>query len=357
MKRVLVISPFGIGDVLFTMPVIRSIKEAWPESFIGYWCNTRVSPLLEGNRSIDRVFGLARGDIKKLFRESFFKGMQAAIKLVWEIKKERFDICLDFSLEYRYSLFAKFAGIGRRVGFNYKGRGRFLTDKIDVDGYSGKHAVECAKELLKFLEIPPCAGGFRLDVSAEVESKAGAMLRAAGINPGDLLIGIAPGAGGSWGKDAAYKHWPAVKFAEVAGRLMEKLKAKVVILGDEQERKIAEVILHTMRSKPVDFTGRVKLEVLPGIIKRCSLFISNDGGPLHMAVALGVKTVSVFGPVSEIVYGPYPSGDPNHEVVKHDMPCRPCYNRFRLPACDRDKECLKAIGADEVFAAAERMLR
>ena len=354
-KKILIINPFGIGDVLFTTPVIKALKKHDPDVFIGYWSNTRVKPILATNPQIGRVFALSRGDLKKIYGESFLKGIWSALKLAWEIKKERFDICLDFSLDHRYSLFAKIIGIRRRVGFNYKGRGRFLTSRIDIEGYHDRHAAECYLELLKFLDIQAEDKDLYLAVPSETEIKARDILASAGIVENDLVVGIAPGAGGSWGKDASYKHWPALKFAQVADRLISELKAKVVILGDESERRIAEVIVHAMRNKPVDLTGKTSLGILPALIKNCNLLITNDGGPMHMAVALGVKTVSIFGPVSEAAYGPFPSSR-NHVVLKWDMACRPCYKNFRLPACDKDRECLKSVSSDEVFSASKALL-
>ena len=355
MKKFLIINPFGIGDVLFTTPVIKAIKGRYPDSFIGYWSNLRVKPILESNPQINKIFALSRGDLKKIYQESFFKGAWSAIKLAWEIKKERFDICLDFSLDHRYSLLAKIIGIRQRIGFNYKGRGRFLTSRVDIDSYHDRHVVEYYLELLKFLDVSVCDKGLVLVVSSNIDLKAKNVLALAGIEDNDLVIGIAPGAGGSWGKDAAYKHWPALKFAQVANKLIDEFKAKVVILGDESERQITSVMTHAMRNKPIDLTGKTGLEILPGIIKNCNLLITNDGGPMHMAVALGVKTVSVFGPVSEMVYGPYPEHR-NHVVLKWDMDCRPCYKNFRLPVCDKDKECLKQVSVEAVFDAAARLL-
>ncbi|MDD5560547.1 MAG: glycosyltransferase family 9 protein [Candidatus Omnitrophica bacterium] len=354
-KKFLIINPFGIGDVLFTTPVIKAIKGRYADSFIGYWSNLRVKPILESNPQINMVFALSRGDLKKIYQESFFKGVWSAIKLAREIKKEHFDICLDFSLDHRYSLFAKIIGIGRRIGFNYKGRGRFLTNRMDIDGYHDKHVVEYYLELLKFLDIPACERDLFLAVPSNREVKARNMLAASGIEENDLVIGVAPGAGGSWGKDALCKHWPALKFAQAGDRLVDELKAKVLILGDESEQGIAEVIVHAMRNKPVNFTGKTGLEILPGIIKQCDLVITNDGGPMHMAVALGVKTISVFGPVSEKVYGPFPAGS-EHVVLKQDMDCRPCYNNFRLAVCERDRECLRQVSVEAVFDAAAGLL-
>jgi len=354
-KKILIINPFGIGDVLFTTPVIRALKESYPDSLIGYWCNTRVKPLLESNPRINKVFALSRGDIKKLYNESFFKGFFNSLKLVLRLKRERFNICLDFSLDHRYSLLAKIVGIRRRIGFNYKGRGRFLTDKIDLVEYNDKHTVEYYFDLLKFLNISPKQKDLELNILESSQAKLELIFKRSGILQADLLVGIAPGAGGSWGKDASYKHWPALKFAQVADKLVDNFKAKVILFGDESEKPIADVIVNAMRNKPIDLVGKISLELLSAAIRKCILFISNDGGPMHMAVALGVKTVSIFGPVSEIVYGPYPEKI-NHVVLSWNGDCRPCYKNFRLPICDKDKECLRAISVDEVYGAAVKLL-
>ena len=354
--KFLIINPFGIGDVLFTTPVIRALRQEYPDSFIGYWSNLRVKPILESNPQINKVFALSRGDLKKIYQESFFKGVCLAIKLAWEIRKEHFDICFDFSLDHRYSLLAKIIGIRQRVGFNYKGRGRFLTQRVDLLGYRDKHVVEYYSELLKFLNIVAQDQSLYLAVLPEMELRAKDIFASAGIEETDCVIGIAPGAGGSWGKDAVYKHWPVLKFAQVADRLAAELKAKIVILGDEAERKIAEVMVHAMHNKPIDLIGKTGLDILPEVIKNCNLLITNDGGPMHMAVALGVKSVSVFGPVSELVYGPHPLSS-EHVVLKWDMDCRPCYNNFKLPVCDKDRECLRQVSVDVVFEAAVRLLQ
>lgn len=353
--KFLIINPFGIGDVLFTTPVIKALKQQYPDALIGYWSNFRVSPILGNNPQIDKIFALSRGDLKKIFQESFFKGIWSAVKLTWQIKKEHFDICLDFSLDHRYSLFAKIIGIRQRIGFNYKGRGIFLTKCIDLIGYQNRHIVEYYLELLKLVNIPVADKSLYVNVSAQSQNKALDLLTAAGIQDNDLIVGIVPGAGGSWGKDSVYKHWPALKFAQVADMLAGEFKAKIVILGDESEGKIAEVIRHVMHNKPIDFTGKTDLEILPALIKNCNLLITNDGGPMHIAAALGVRTVSIFGPVSELVYGPFPCSN-KHVVLKWDMSCRPCYNNFRLSPCDKDRECLKSVSVDSVFNAAVTLL-
>lgn len=354
-RRVLFINPFGIGDVLFTTPVLRLLKEAHPDTYIGYWCNERVAAILKNHPDIDRIFALSRGDIKKIYRQSLFKGLAASMDIARRIKKEKFDIALDFSLDDHYSYVCRRIGIRRRIGFNYKNRGRFLTDKLDIEGYSGRHVVEHYLDLLRFLDIQPKAQGLELFVPEEDAKEAGKLLAAYGIGEGDLVIGVAAGAGASWGKDAAFKRWPPVKFARIADKVADTFKAKIVLLGDESEKPIADTISGLMRHKPVDLAGKTSLGELAAVISRLKLLISNDGGPLHMAVALGIRTVSIFGPVDEKVYGPYPEGK-QHVVVTHEIQCRPCYKKFRLPECNRDKVCITAVSIEDVYQSVRGLL-
>ena len=229
MEKFLIINPFGIGDVLFTTPVIRAIKEKYPDSFVGYWCNERVAPLLRNNPYIDKIFPVSRGDIKRVYKG--LKKFVVLLNLIREIRRERFDAAFDFSLDSRYGLWSKLAGIKKRIGFDYKGRGRFLTAKIDLKGYSARHVVEYYSDLPKFINIESGNKTLELTVSKENEIKAKEILSRSGIKPASLVIGVAMGGGASWGRDAIYKQWPAEKFGQLAEKLMKDLKARVILLG------------------------------------------------------------------------------------------------------------------------------
>jgi len=355
LKKFLIINPFGIGDVLFTTPLIRAIKEADLQNRVSFWCNERTRGILKNNPYIDSIFALNRGDLKKIFQRSFLEGTRCMISLARQIKKEKFDTVFDFSLDHRYVLVCKLMGIKKRFGFNYKKRGRFLTEKIDIDGYNDKHIVEYYTDLIRLAGISARSARLELYVCEESKVKIEAMLKRAGINDFHGLVGIAPGAGASWGENASLKHWPALKFGQLADRIIENLGVEIVILGDDSEKDIAQILTAGMKQKAVDLTGKTSLEELMAVISRLKLLVTNDGGMLHMAAALGIKTVSIFGPVSEVVYGPYPAGE-SHLVVKKDISCRPCYRHFRMPLCERDRECLKSITVDEVFNAARRLL-
>ncbi len=357
MKKVLIINPFGIGDVLFTTPLAREIKRQYPDCSLGYWCNERVQDILITNPHIDKVFGLSRGDVKRIAQDSKLESARRFLGLLSALKKAKFEVALDFSLDHRYGLIAKLLGIKKRIGFNYKNRGRFLTDKINIEGYCDKHVSEYYLDLLNFLGIIPKSRNLELFIPDEEKLKAQRLLVNLGIQDNDLVIGIAVGGGASWGRDAARKHWPAQNFAQLANRLIRDLRAKVVVLGDGQEKPIAARVMEITDNQAIDLTGSTSLEESAAVIDRLNLLIANDGGLLHMAVSLGKKSVSFFGPVDPRVYGPYPPDEKRHIVLQHVMDCSPCYLNFRLALCYKDLECLKDIGIEEALTAAKRLCR
>lgn len=359
MQRYLVINPFGIGDALFTMPLIGDLKDRHPDCFVGYWCNERVGELLKNDPKIDKIFALSRGDIKRIYKDSKLAGFIALFRLIYAIRKEKFDVAFDLSLDSRYGLWSIFAGIKKRVGPDYKGRGRFLTDKIKISGYSGRHVVEHNLDLLKLVDTyyrTDLTEPYDVEVSEESRERARKMLAGYGIGPYDAVIAVAPGGGASWGENAIYKQWPQNKFAEVADKLLKDLKVKVVFLGSSDEKRVTDSVVNKMKCPgAIDLTGKLNMSELAGVMSQINLLICNDGGLLHMAVALGPKTVSIFGPVDEKVYGPYPICD-KHIVVKRDMPCRPCYRDFRFSGCSNNRRCLEDIAVDEVYEKIKELL-
>ena len=355
MKRFLIINPFGIGDVLFTTPLIQAIKSEYPDSYIAYWCNERVKEVFKNNPRVSKVFALSRGDLKKIYKKSPLEGIKRFAGLIFGLRKEKFEIVFDFTLDHRYGLVSKLLGIKQRIGYNYKNRGRFLTHKIDISGYANRHVVDYYLDLLKFVGIEPKKRNLELFVPERDNIKSRILFESIGIKQDDLVVGLAPGAGASWGQSAALKHWPSVKFSRLADKLINNLGAKVIILGDLSERSLADTVLYSMSNKAIDLVGKTGLEELFAVINNLQVLVANDGGMLHIAVALGKKTVSMFGPVDEAVYGPYPLS-PKHAVIKKDLSCRPCYKKFRMGTCLMDRQCMNSIEVDEVFAEVSRLL-
>ena len=180
-------------------------------------------------------------------------------------------------------------------------------------------------------------------------------LKRNGISDSDILVGIVPGGGTSWGESAFRKHWPKEKFTYVADKLTSIDKYKIILFGSEKEVNICNFIADRMKSRVINLCGRTNLGQFAAILQGCKLLITNDGGPLHMASALGVKTVSIFGPVDERVYGPYPPSK-EHMIITGNVECRPCYKNFRYPLC-QDRVCLDSIEPSTVLEAVRSTLK
>jgi lipopolysaccharide heptosyltransferase II len=345
LERILVVNPYGIGDVLFTTPLISNLRKQFPNAYIGALLGSRTKEILEDNSDIDEIFVFDKGKFDNLPKHKRFCQLH---KLIRSLRQRKFNLLIDLSNSSQYGFIGKFfLKIPKRIGLNYKNRGRFLTDKIELKGYCGKHVAEFYLDLLRLLEITPENKSLKFSVKEEDKSWAKKTLKDKQISEDDLVIGVVPGGGSSWGPCAIYKHWDKKKFAQLSDRLTEEYKAKVIILGSKSEVPICRYILSRMQKSAFSMCGMTSLGQFASLVGLCDLIVCNDGGPLHVAVTQGTPTVSIFGPVDEKVYGPYPK-EKNHYVIKKDLACRPCYQDFKFIPC-KTRECLNLIGVDEVL--------
>ncbi len=354
MKKILIINIFGIGDVLFTTPLIKNIKEFDPIIQIGYVANKRAEDVLVNNPDVDKVFVYERDAFNDCLKQSKVGFLKKWMTFLKEIKKEKYDVVLDFSFNVNFGFMCMLAGIKNRIGFDYKSRGMFLTKKIPFSGFQDKHVVEHYFVFLEMLGIPVKDKNMHLPLKQEDLDWAKAFLSKNSVNPKEMVIGIVPGGGASWGKDAFFKQWPAEEFAKLTDKLIEKYKATIILMGDNSDLKLCESVLKGAKNPLIEAVGKTNISQFAALLTKCQLVIVNDGGPLHIAVSSKVPTVSVFGPVDDKVYGPYPRE--HHTVVKLALECQPCYHKFRRATCD-DARCLKDISVENVLLETEDLIQ
>ena len=346
-KNILIINPFGIGDVLFSTVLVRQLRKDNPNSYIAYICNLKVKDILVTNPDINEVFVFERDEYRNLWKKSKIAAIRKFFGFWREIKKRKFDIVFDLSLGKEYAFFCWRAGIKDRRGFDYKGRGRFLNYKLLFDGFNDKPVAEYYLDLLTkdvIARQKAEAISTVLVPTGEDKTYIDNFLNQSGVKENDILIGIAPGGGVSFGqKNQDRRRWPAKKFAELADKIISK---KIILIWGPGEEDLIKEIASLMKQKPL-IAPATKIREMAELCKRCRLVICSEGGPLHIANSQGVKTVSIFGPVDEKVYGPYPKTEKNI-VITSDTECRPCYKKFKLPDCEH-KKCLEDISVDDVF--------
>ncbi|MFH1479048.1 MAG: glycosyltransferase family 9 protein [Candidatus Omnitrophota bacterium] len=356
-KRILIINPFGVGDVLFSTPLISCLKKTDPGLYIAYICNIRTKELLETNPEIDEVFVFERDHYRALWKKNKLKGIKKLFSFWSYIKKNKFDMAIDLSLGKEYAFFCWLIGIKERIGFDYKSRGLFLTEKIAFTGFNDKLISEYYLDTIRSKIDLSRIEGLKTTIVTSKDDKGyiDDFLKSASIEKRDLLAGIMPGGGESFGKDKInMRRWSVDKFSRLADRMIKELNAKVVLMWAPGEEGVVEQVKNIMKENVI-ISPKTTLRQMAELCSRCSVVVCSEGGPLHIASSQAVPTVSMFGPVDDKVYGPYPPGDLNR-VITRDIECRPCYKRFKVEKCE-DRRCLKEITADEVFSEVSDILK
>jgi len=355
-KNILVINTFGIGDVLFSTPMVRTLKENIPEARIDFMCNERCQYLMRSNRNINDIIVFEKDRYREALKRSKIEFAKEIFRFAKRIKKSKYDLAIDLSLGYQISLLLKLLGIKKRIGFNYRNRGRFLTSKLDMNGFNDKHVVESYLDILSLIGISD-GSGKNLELSLPPEfAKWADDFKTKNKLTAQRLIGIAPGGGKSWGRYSIYRRWDPRSFSYVAKKLSEKEKNFFFLLfGSEEERLLCHEIEEGLGMGYINLCGTLSLPKSIALIKQCELLLCNDGGILHIGVSQGVKTISIFGPVDDKVYGPYPASDKHKVINAEGIECRPCYKNFKHKMCETH-DCLKKINPDDVLKVAQDIL-
>ncbi|MCK5450489.1 MAG: glycosyltransferase family 9 protein [Candidatus Omnitrophica bacterium] len=356
MKKVLIANIFGVGDVLFTTPIIANLKEKYKDLKIDYMCNIRTMDIVNHVPGVNDIYIYEKDLFAGIWHESKTRFLKTAHNLFKDIREQKYDAVFDFTLSRELGLFFKLAGIPKRIGLDYKKRGIFLTDKVPFDGFKNKHVVEYYLDCLRHTGVKSSIKNMALFTDAISQERILSCLREKGIREdAGALIAIVPGGGASWGDNAGRKRWNIDGFADVADSLMEKGNS-IAILGDVSESYLCRAVSGRMKGEPAMVVNNFTLPDYMAFLNCCDLVLCNDGGPVHIATALGVKTVSIFGPVDDNVYGPYPAGE-DHIVMKNtDLGCRPCYDSFKLPECRNENRCLNDLMPEMVIKACFKLL-
>lgn len=374
-RRVLVIRPDHLGDLLFATPALHLLRASLPDAHIAMLVGPWGETVLAGNPDLDAVLtcpfpGFTRQP--KASPLAPYRLLQAEARRLAAL---RFDLALVLRFDHWWGgWLAAAAGIPQRLGYAIAEVQPFLTRAIPY--VAGRH------EVVQNLALALAAGeGERLSVigdrlarsdhrspitgasdfdsqwrlrfapSADDEAAAAALLPAVD-RP---LVAIHPGSG------AAVKRWRTAAWAELARRLTTELGAQVIFTGSAGEAELIDPVLALLAGgpplpvPPLSLAGQTSLGALAALYRRCALAIGPDSGPLHLAVAMGAPTVHLYGPVDRRTFGPWGSGQ-RHVALISDWGCIPC-NRLDWPAgALRDHGCVRDITVEQVMAEAERLL-
>lgn len=333
-RKILIIRIDRIGDIVLSTPAIRALKENFPQAHIAIMVNPYIKELIVENPYLNEIIVYDEKGRQQRFlsRISFIKNL----------RKKKFDLALDLLLSYKLktALLAYLSGARYRVGFDIEGRGAFFNIKVAPDK-KVKHLIEYTMDLVKAIGADTAEMDPEIFVSSEDNDYIRDYLNR-NIAGHNLVVGIHPG--GYYPS----QRWMVEGFAQLADELIRRYQAEVVITGGPAEEGLVLKIANLMKEKAV-FMNRISLGKLMALISQCSLFICNNSGPLHIAVALKVPTVSTMGPTIPEMW--WPRGD-NHIVLRKDLPCSPC----SLGEC-KTHECMKLITLEDILQAVQVQLR
>jgi len=341
--KILILKFSALGDVVHTLPIAATIRKSLPDSYIAWMVEERYQDILAGNPDIDEVIPLRT----KVWRKNWnSKSLGEILHTIKTLRRQNFDLVLDLHGLLKSGIIAGLSGAPTRVGFHRKNCkekiNTLFTNRKAPYIADGLHVVDITLTLLQTaLGKIEKTKLFPLQVPDEMDATVAHFFDQ---NP-DLtrrpIIGINPGAG------FESKQWELVRFAELADRVSEELGASILLTwGPGEELKAQQISAH-MKQKNWIAPPTSILESI-ALYKRMALLVSCDSGPLHLVAALGIPTVSIFGPTDPTRNGAY---GVNHEAVYKVLACSFCWKK----TCPLGtKECMQQVTVDEVFQAVKK---
>jgi heptosyltransferase-2 len=333
MKRILIVTVNWLGDALLTTPAPQALKETVPNSYVAVMAEERVTGVFENNPYVDEVISFKETSLKKSLRQK--------LALINTLRKGKFDTVFLIHRSATRALICLLAGIGERVGYRRAKTSLILTKKITPP----PGAIHRQDYYLSLFEKSGVVINNRLPqfyVPAHTKENVSKFLqKIKETHPS--LIGIHACA--NW----ELKRWPAQNFARLADRLAADFDGAVTFIGTEKDKAVIAQITKNMRNKAYDLCRKTNLGELAALMQNMKVFISNDSGPAHLAAALGVNTIVLFGPTAKELTAPRGR---NVKIISKTNTCKiPCYNL----KC-QDNRCMKDISVEDVFEETRRIL-
>ncbi len=337
-------------------PAIRLLRRQMPDAELIFLAGASALPLLEGNPHLDRV--LAVSEQWLLARRP--GAVRDTVRLIGRLGCET---AVLFHPAWPVHLLARLAGVPHRIGFDAGGSGFSLTTAVPWRGPNDRHYVADDYLRLAAAACGVAAGGGaeerRLelhpgdDAELEAERLIGTLGAGAGAGGGGP-VGLVPGGGINPRDRVPEKRWPARRFAALADRIIEETGRPVWLFGSPGDTELVREVAARMKRPAIDFSGYTTLTSLAGLIRRTSLLVTVDSAPMHIALALGVPLVGLFGPTRASAL--LPLDDPGVRVVEASLDCSPCYNNEPFPGCTRSAGCMEQVSLEAVYTSCMEIL-
>jgi len=346
--RILLVRLRQIGDVVFTTPAIRALRQRFPDAHLTYVVEPAASPVVANNPHLN--------DVVVAPRSGGLRGLAFDLKLGARLRAKRYDLAIDFHGGPRASLLTWLSGAGERIGYDIAGRGWMYTRRVARPReLRARHSVENQWDLLTALGIaPPDRTAFPVEMASDAAAAArvAERLARAGVDATHQIVVIHVSAGNP------FRRWPIEHFVTLAMALASRdANRRVVITCGPSEQHASQLVIDRSRDRGaanVLSCGEFSLVELRALLDRAALYIGGDSGPLHVAATTCVPIVGLYGPTLPERSAPWRQERLASESVDAGpLPCRPCDQRVCAPG---DFRCLTRVAPQQVIDAAERVI-
>jgi lipopolysaccharide heptosyltransferase I len=365
-RKILLIKLSAVGDVIHTIPLLNALRQRYRSAQIDWLVTPPIAELLRHNPAISNVIQFTRDDWSKPWTLTPFVNYA---RLAAKLRASVYDLVVDMHGQFRTAVLVLATGAPVRIGFDRPRASVWDASPRSFPAEARKHAWQGAREgswlaythhilvptldvhaVDRYLSVAPMLGleveqpDFSFPIPQAASTSIDALLRERGV-AGAPLLALAPGT--IW----ETKHWGAGKFAEVARHFLSQGFA-VTLMGSGRERAVCEEVAR-LAPGALDFAGETSLPELAALIRRSVISVTNDSGPMHLAVALDRPVVSIFGPTDPVWIGPYGRAG---AVLQAGVPCSPCLLR-QLNRCRYGHACMQEVSAGAVIERIEHLLR
>jgi lipopolysaccharide heptosyltransferase I len=343
--RILVVKLSALGDVIHALPVVTTLKGAYPTSRIDWLVEEMAEPIVRCHPEVDGVLVSRRGgwlaDLKKPPRWPVV--CRELNDLIRQLRRQKYDLAIDLQGLLKSGIWMSLAPARRKLGYDGTREGSylFLNDRIPPVS-PDLHAVDRYLALVKAVGANASKVDFGLSVLPEARESLRNLIKSSPWDESKPYAVLVPTA--RW----ETKEWGAASFASLADRLFDEFGLQSAITGVHEDAPTVEEIMKRMRRQAVNLAGKTDLHTLMALMEGARVVISTDSGPMHLAAAIGTPVVGVFGPTAPWRTGPYGKG---HRAIRSSITCSPCFQR----QCSH-KTCMARVRHQEVLAAVHEVL-
>jgi len=336
-KRILIRGTNWIGDAVLTLTALSAIRNSYPGARIFILVKPWVADIFHLCPLVDGIIVYESPGIHE--------GIRGKLRLVGELKRYEFDAAILLQNAIEAAIIARLAGIPVRAGYNTDARGLLLTHAVKINEQIRRiHQAEYYLKMVQALGCGDPARGPFIRLTSGDERVADTLLQSCGLQQKNMIVGMAPGA--TYGPA---KKWHPARFGALAEKLSEEFGAQTLLFGSSGDKETTEQVQRCSRRPLFDLAGRTDLRTAVALMNRCRLFVSNDSGLMHVAGALNLPVIALFGSTNPVATAPI--GDKNN-IIYHAVECSPCLRE----ACPTDFRCLDGITTEEVFDIAKGVL-